>query len=387
MTEQQARQKIVDIAVGWLGCKESNGTHKQIIDVYNAHKPLARGYKVKYTDAWCSTYASAVAIKAGFTDIIPTECGCEKHIELFKKIGSWVENDAYTPKIGDYIFYDWDDSGAGDNTGSADHVGIVVSVSGKNIKIIEGNKSNAVSYRDLTVNARYIRGYGTPKYSAKATSSDPKPQEPNKPTTSLKFKVGDIVQFAGGKHYTSASGSSGSTVKASKAKITQVASGAHPYHCRAVNDAGAFVSGVYGWVDESTLTAIETAPKPSGGSTGATGFKVGDQVMFTGCLHYTSSYSGATARACKAGIAKITQIAAKNPHPYHLQAVAGKGSTVYGWVDAKDVQSTDNTYTVKAGDTLSGIAKKYNTTVAKLVELNGIKDPNLIFKGQLIKLP
>lgn len=384
MTEQQARQKIVDIAVGWLGCKESNGTHKQIIDVYNAHKPLARGYKVKYTDAWCSTYASAVAIKAGFTDIIPTECGCQKHIELFKKIGSWVENDAYTPKIGDYIFYDWDDSGAGDNTGSADHVGIVVSVSGKNIKIIEGNKSNAVGYRDLTVNARYIRGYGTPKYSAKATSSDPKPQEPSKPTTSLKFKVGDIVQFAGGKHYTSASGSSGSTVKDSKAKITQVASGKHPYHCRAVNDAGAFVSGVYGWVDESTLTAITTATEPS---TGATGLKVGDQVMFTGCLHYTSSYSGATARACKAGIAKITQIAAKNPHPYHLQAVAGKGSTVYGWVDAKDVQSTANTYTVKAGDTLSGIAKKYNTTVAKLVELNGIKDPNLIFKGQLIKLP
>ena len=52
--------------------------------------------------------------------------------------------------------------------------------------------------------------------------------EPTNPTTSLKFKVGDIVQFAGGKHYTSASGSSGSSVKAGKAKITQVASGKHP---------------------------------------------------------------------------------------------------------------------------------------------------------------
>lgn len=60
MTENQLRQKIVDTAVAWLGCKESDGSHKQIIDVYNAHKPLARGYKVKYTDAWCSTYASAV---------------------------------------------------------------------------------------------------------------------------------------------------------------------------------------------------------------------------------------------------------------------------------------------------------------------------------------
>lgn len=165
--------------------------------------------------------------------------------------------------------------------------------------------------------------------------------EPSKPITSLKFKVGDIVQFAGGKHYTSANSSSGSSVKASKAKITQVANGKHPYHCRAVNDAGSFVSGVYGWVDESTLTAI------TGGSTGATGFKVGDQVMFTGCLHYTSSYKGATARACKAGLAKITQIAAKNPHPYHLQAVAGKGSTVHGWVDAAYVTANGSSTSTK----------------------------------------
>ncbi|GKH50381.1 hypothetical protein CE91St46_14920 [Eubacteriales bacterium] len=205
--------------------------------------------------------------------------------------------------------------------------------------------------------------------------------EPDKPSTSLKFKVGDIVQFAGGKHYTSASGSSGSSVKAGKAKITQIASGKHPYHCRAVNGAGAFVSGVYGWVDENTLTPIAS------GSTGTTELKVGDQVMFTGCLHYTSSYKGATAHACKAGLAKITQIASKNPHPYHLQAVAGKGSTVYGWVDAKDISTTAKTYIVKSGDTLSGIASRYGTTVAKLVELNGIKNANLIHTGQVIKLP
>lgn len=90
-------------------------------------------------------------------------------------------------------------------------------------------------------------------------------------------------------------------------------------------------------------------------------------------------------------VPKVTQIAAKNPHPYHLKAVAGKGSTVYGWVDAKDVSantaSKANTYTVKRGDTLSGIASKYGTTVAKLVELNGIKNANLIYVGQVIKLP
>ena len=34
----------------WIGYSEANGKFKQIIDLYNSHKPLARGYAVKYTD-------------------------------------------------------------------------------------------------------------------------------------------------------------------------------------------------------------------------------------------------------------------------------------------------------------------------------------------------
>ena len=44
------------------------------------------------------------------------------------------------------------------------------------------------------------------------------------------------------------------------------------------------------------------------------------------------------------------------------------------------------TYTVKRGDTLSGIARRYKTTVAKLVKDNGIKNPNIIYVGQKIKI-
>jgi len=172
MTEQELRQSVVDAARGWLGCKERDGSHRKIIDLYNSHKPLARGYKVKYTDAWCATFGSACAIKAGLTDIIPTECGCTKQIELFKKLGSWQENDAYVPLPGDYIFYDWQDGknyAATDNTGAPDHVGIVEKVSGKTVTVIEGNYSDAVKRRSLQVNGRYIRGYGVPKYGSKAT--------------------------------------------------------------------------------------------------------------------------------------------------------------------------------------------------------------------------
>lgn len=169
---------ILDVARGWLGCKESNGTHKKIIDVYNAHKPLARGYKVKYTDSWCATFVSACAIKVGYTDIIPLECSCNQMINGFKKIGRWCEDDAHVPSPGDVIFYDWQDKGVGDNKGSSDHVGIVEKVEGSTITIIEGNKSDAVGRRKLQVNGRYIRGYGLPKYDANATNTSTAPSKP-----------------------------------------------------------------------------------------------------------------------------------------------------------------------------------------------------------------
>lgn len=170
MTEQQIRQNTVAIFEAWAGLRESDGSHMQIINIYNGHTPLARGYKVKHTDAWCAVAVSAVAIQACLTDIIPVECGCGEQIKLFQALGRWQENDSYVPQAGDIIYYDWDDDGKGDNTGWPDHVGMVVSVSGNTIKVIEGNKSDAVGYREIAVNARYIRGYGLPDYASKATA-------------------------------------------------------------------------------------------------------------------------------------------------------------------------------------------------------------------------
>lgn len=171
MTENEARKKVVSIAKQYIGCKESDGSHKKIIDGYNAVKPLPKGYKVGYKDSWCATFVSFVGIKAGFSDIIPRECGCERMIAIYKKLGRWVENDAYAPKIGDVIFYDWDDSGKGNDTGFSDHVGIVVSVNRNTLKVVEGNKNDAVGYRNIKVNGKYIRGYGIPDYASKSDSS------------------------------------------------------------------------------------------------------------------------------------------------------------------------------------------------------------------------
>ena len=97
MTETQIREKVVSTAIKYLGCKESDGSHKKIIDIYNNHKPLAQGYKVEYVNAWCATYVSAIPILCELTDIMPTECSCNRMIELYKKLGRWIEDDAYTP--------------------------------------------------------------------------------------------------------------------------------------------------------------------------------------------------------------------------------------------------------------------------------------------------
>lgn len=170
MTEQELRNKVVQTARGYLGSKEADGSHRKIIDGYNAHKPLARGYLVKYTDAWCATFVSFVGIVCGLTDIMPTECGCGAMIDLYKKKGRWQENDAYRPQPADIIMYDWDDNGVGDCTGYPEHVGIVEAVDGNTITVIEGNMSDKVGERKLQVNGRYIRGYCLPDYAGKAGS-------------------------------------------------------------------------------------------------------------------------------------------------------------------------------------------------------------------------
>lgn len=171
MTEQQLRQAVVDTILGWVGCNEADGSHKKIIDIYNSHKPLARGYALKYTDAWCAGTVSAVAIVNNITDIMPTEVGVGKMIDLYKKLGRWMESDGYTPQIGDVCMYAWSDDGKGECTSGADHVGIVTKVSGTTFWVTEGNYSDSVKTRTMQVNGRYIRGFGLPDYAGKATGA------------------------------------------------------------------------------------------------------------------------------------------------------------------------------------------------------------------------
>ena len=118
-----------------------------------------------YSDSWCAVFGSVIAMEQNLTDIIPVECSCEQQIKLFSNAGRWIETDLYLPKVGDYIFYDWDYVTKKDSRGWSDHVGIVVKTVGPVIQVIEGNKDDAVAYRYLFINDPTIRGYGVPDYA------------------------------------------------------------------------------------------------------------------------------------------------------------------------------------------------------------------------------
>ena len=150
--------------------------HTEVLQIYNAQKPLPRGYAVKLNDYWCATFVSAVFLKYGYSDI--SECSCEQMIKKAKALGIWVEDDKYDAKLGDVLMYDWGDSSNNyattDDTSDADHVGIITFIDNNSYKITEVIKNKAVGTRIIAKNGRFIRGYITPPYEAEASTNKDK---------------------------------------------------------------------------------------------------------------------------------------------------------------------------------------------------------------------
>lgn len=157
-------QKMIDKMTAWLGKSEANGQHKDIINIYNNHKPLPQGYTVKYRDEWCATTISAAAIQCGLVDKVGKECSVQRFIDIFKQKGIWIEDGTIIPQRGDIICYAWSKS-VQPNDNWANHIGLVERVDGATITVLEGNNDEAVKRRTIQVGNGYIRGYARPKYS------------------------------------------------------------------------------------------------------------------------------------------------------------------------------------------------------------------------------
>ncbi|MBR1457276.1 MAG: CHAP domain-containing protein, partial [Oscillospiraceae bacterium] len=150
---------LVSVARTQLGYRES--TRNFIIDENSEKQGYTRygdWYGIPYGD-WCAMF---VSFCLNFADIptsqFPIECGVTRWIDDLNALGLYTSAGAYAPRIGDVIFFDFNDDGLGD------HVGIVSRVydegGAAKLETIEGNRTPTVQTFTYDAGDRTILGYG-----------------------------------------------------------------------------------------------------------------------------------------------------------------------------------------------------------------------------------
>ena len=159
------RDRVLRAAASLVGVRSGSAAHHQLVKDYNSVNPLPVGYAVKNTDDWCDVFVTTVFQREGLSHLIGRECGVERHIQIFKRLGIWNEDGASTPKSGDIITFNWDQDYQ-QNDGFADHIGIVERVENGLIHTIEGNSGvvGTVKRNVYRIGHGNIRGFATPRY-------------------------------------------------------------------------------------------------------------------------------------------------------------------------------------------------------------------------------
>ena len=139
----------------YIGWAEPTGDDF-FINLYNNY--TGAGFPMNV--AWCAIYVTDIARLCGIgTNIVPNFADCDAGVRWFKEHGRWENSKAqggnYIPKRNDVVFYS-----NGHTQKDSTHVGYVAEVSGNTMKALEGNKSNAVAYRTISLSDAYIIGYG-----------------------------------------------------------------------------------------------------------------------------------------------------------------------------------------------------------------------------------
>ena len=157
------RDRVLAAAAAMVGIKGGSAEHHRLVNDYNSVRPLPVGYAVKNSDDWCDIFTTVIFQREGLSDLIGRECGVERHIHIFKRLGIWNEDGNSTPKAGDIITFNWDQNSQ-QNDGWADHIGIVEKVENGIIHTIEGNSNNEVKRNTYRIGHGNIRGFASPRY-------------------------------------------------------------------------------------------------------------------------------------------------------------------------------------------------------------------------------
>ena len=365
MTQQEAINKVLALARSEIGYHEK-ATNSQldsktansgegnftkyardldaVSDFYNGRK---QGF------AWCDVFvddmfAIAFGIDTGRQMLYQPKnsagAGCLYSARYFRNAGAFTNN----PQPGDQIFFTY-------QAGEVSHTGIVESVSSTTVVTIEGNTSDQVARRSYNRLSGIIYGYGRPNWSLVASDATTPSGEtstvtstivPNGETASTYHKYGSRILKKG---------SAGTDVRELQNNLIKLGYNLPKYGADGEFGAETYTALVAfqkkagiaadGEAGQETYKAIETAmnPAPQANSVIVNPDVwtpvLGEVVKFKGAKHYMSA-NAIIAKTCKPGKAKITAIygLGRSRHPYHLVAVSGGGSNVYGWVDTDTME-------------------------------------------------
>lgn len=174
MTEQEAKNKLVDLARSQLGYREGANNYTK----YAADPMITRLYGwTPQNQPWCCTFVNwcfltAFGYDAGSKLTYGGTAACSNSAQLFMNNGAYV----HFPQIGDQAFFY--------ASGGINHTGIVVAVDGTIFKTIEGNYSDKVSEVTHNVGSSDVAGFGRPNWPIVAKESAAEQEkEPSKETS------------------------------------------------------------------------------------------------------------------------------------------------------------------------------------------------------------
>lgn len=158
---------IITIAKSQVGYKEKASNSNLSSFTANAGSNNYTKYGAWYGNngqPWCATFVSWCANQAGIsTSMVPKYQSCDAGMSKFKSWGrfyySKTYGGSYTPKVGDIFF-------TGPSTSDSTHTGLVVGVSGSTITIVDGNHSDKVNLRTMSINNSSLIGFGNPVYAS-----------------------------------------------------------------------------------------------------------------------------------------------------------------------------------------------------------------------------
>ena len=352
MTKSEAVEKLLDTARAEIGYHEGANNDTK----YSYDQKLAKLYSWSPTNQpWCDLFVDELFIicfgleatsEMTYQPIGSGSAACSTSASYYRGAGAYYS----TPEPGDQIFFYV--------SGGINHTGIVEKVEDGKVVTIEGNTSDMVARRTYALGSSSIAGYGRPKWSVVAdmpkdssgspssSGSSVQPSDPQpKPApvqkreilrkgmkgTDVREMQEDLIKLGYGKYLEpdGADGDFGRNTKKAVQKFQE--------------DHGLDDDGEVGPL---TFEAIEKALNGKSGNVAASSsskvnpkFKVGDVVMFTGNQHYRNQFID-KGYECTPGRAKVTLVSndEKSKHPYHVVRVKGAGSSVYGWVDEKDLE-------------------------------------------------